>query len=223
MLADEEKVSDAVVRAAASGPGSNVYNLDHKMLRRSALLAARAGEHDLAVELLLKAAKEVELGEATAAPSPAAARAPAFLGRGSTGQHKSTHKLLDERLDPPTQQLLDDSGDEIKRLFFVMRELLTDGLPQPWPATLVSLGFDHIDAERRVCTRLPIELLQTLFKMLVRLADPFAPHKPVLVYQKDTVRLQSPHTSPSLHAVPRPCPTCVPDAIAWPRADGTAQ
>ena len=160
--------------------------MDMSMLKRTALIAAQAGKHDLAIRILLRAQKAAG-GRHVATGKPE-------LSDGGKGASAGAQlKQYRERLDALTCP--DGTSEESLDLFAVAKSLCYDGLQQPWPATLVSLGMRaaHTDESKAggghssssstaTELRLPLDLLATLFAALAERDDPFAVDSEVLMF-----------------------------------------
>jgi len=202
-------VDDHTLSSKLDGDQNDLDKRRARMLKETARFAARAGEHDIAVKLLLKSRHKDTHGQ---------------LDKNSTPRRLEkarTQAILLE--DQEDERLLDEGNytEDQRNLYYVARELIADGLQQPWPATLVSLGKEiprqsspplaqaaDITNARPNSPKPPMlgqaassesqhssqasvlhpELLKALFKHLARKADPFKRDAPVLVFEKESGR-----------------------------------
>ena len=135
--------------------GALAQKMDKKRLERTALLAARAGEHDLALELLLQARSQPgAIASQSAGHGSASAPAP------STPVLRSKSTTCFERNLGTVANGVDwDAYDGRQRqLFEVALQLLNDGLQQPWPGasrgrTVCLLWLPRSESARRYVLR----------------------------------------------------------------------
>ena len=131
------------------------------MLKRTAEIAAKAGEHSLAIGILKRAQQADSSSNAH------------MVEHKNTTTHGEYRKRLNE-LECPA-----GTSGEARNLFAVAKSLMMDGLQQPWPATLVALGSTKSEDGRPFS-----DLLQPLFEVLASRDDLFAEGCPILVFTK---------------------------------------
>ena len=170
------RVFSTLVEPKGSGAKHIADEMSAVKLKKSAELAARAGEHELAVELLM-------LWQAKATEVEKGAGAPAAEGSEMVFESRVRRRRGDGDVRP-------SDGTVADQLLAIAESLLDDGLPLPWPATPVAIASQQAPHGQCFGQFGYIELPKLSEKLVahVQKNEAFAPGQKVLHWQPDFQR-----------------------------------